>query len=502
MSTTTSSANGAGPAEPPGESAAAPSFLDTGRGKLTLFLLCAVAFLDFIDASIVNIALPTIQRDLDLSNQDLQWVPSGYLLTYGGLMLLGGRMADLLGRRRVLMTGTVIFAIASLVGGLAQTSGVLIGARLVQGVGASMMLPAALSILTTSFGDGPDRHKALGAWAGTGALASAVGVFLGGVLTEGPGWRWVMFVNLPVCALVLPAIPKLIADDRRRASARNFDFLGTVLATSGLLLLVYTLVKAPDQGWGATRTVVELTIAGLLLVAFVVNEGRNRNPLMPLGIFRIRGLGAANVTQLIAMSGFLAMFFFVTLYMQGVLGYSEIKAGSAFLPVCVGVGIAAGIASPLLAKIGTRPVIVVGALVASAGVYVGDLLPGLVVMSFGLGWVFVGVATAANAGVPADKAGLAAALLNTSQQLGGALGLAILSAVATSTTTDLLASGRPGPEAYTEGFQDALLVGSIFLAAAALIALFVANTHGEDAGDEAAGEGGDKAQASAASYVG
>ncbi|NUU24462.1 MAG: MFS transporter, partial [Streptomycetaceae bacterium] len=501
------------PAEPPGPTSAAPSFLDTGRGKLTLLLLCAVAFLDFIDASIVNIALPTIQRELDLSTQSLQWEPSAYLLTYGGLMLLGGRMADLLGRRRVLTAGTVIFAIASLVGGLAQTSGVLIGARLAQGVGASMMLPAALSILTTSFGDGPDRHKALGAWAGTGAFASAVGVFLGGVLTEGPGWRWVMFVNLPVCALVLPAIPKLIPDDRRRASARNFDFVGTALATTGLLLLVYALVKAPDQGWGAAKTVVELAAAVLLLIAFVVNESRNRNPLMPLSIFRVKGLGAANVTQLIAMSGFLAMFFFVTLYMQGVLGYSEIKAGSAFLPVCVGVGIAAGIASPLLARIGTRPVIVVGALVASAGVYllsripvdgsyVSDLLPGLVVMSFGLGWVFVGVATAANAGVPADKAGLAAALLNTSQQLGGALGLAILSAVATSTTTDLLASGHPGPEAYTEGFQDALLVGSIFLAAAALIALFVANTHGEDAGGEAAHEGTDKAPASAASYVG
>ncbi|WP_436777374.1 MFS transporter [Yinghuangia sp. YIM S09857] len=476
--------------DPPDADPAAPSFLATGRGKLTLFLLCTVAFLDFVDASIVNIALPAIQRDLDLSNQSLQWVPSGYLLTYGGLMLLGGRMADLLGRRRVLTAGTVVFAIASLAGGVAQNSEVLIGARLAQGVGASMMLPAALSILTTSFGDGPDRHKALGVWAGTGALASAVGVFLGGVLTEGPGWRWVMFVNLPVCALVLPAIGRLIPDDRRRASARDFDFLGTALATAGLLLLVYGLVKAPEQGWDSAETVVELASAGLLLAAFVVNESRSANPLMPLSVFRVKGLAAANATQLIAMSGFLAMFFFLTLYMQGVLGYSEIEAGSAFLPVCVGVGIAAGIASPLLARTGTRPVIVVGALVASGGVYMlsripvdgsylTDLLPGLVVMSFGLGWVFVGVATAANAGVPADKAGLAAALLNTSQQLGGALGLAILSAVATSKTADRISAGQPAPEAYTDGYRQALLVGSVFLAAAALIAMFVANTRGE-----------------------
>ncbi|WP_331770227.1 MFS transporter (plasmid) [Embleya sp. NBC_00888] len=467
------------------------SFLTTARGKLTLVLLCAVAFLDFVDASIVNIALPAIQRDLDLSNQGLQWVPSGYLLTYGGLMLLGGRAADLIGRRRVLTGGTLVFAASSLIGGLAQSSEVLIGARLAQGVGASMMLPAALSILTTSFGTGPDRNKALGAWAGTGALASAVGVFLGGVLTEGPGWRWVMFVNLPVCALVLPVIPRFLPDDKRRASVRGFDFLGTALATGGLVLLVYGLVKAPDQGWSSTRTVVELGLAACLLLAFVVNEAVIGNPLMPLGIFRVKGLAAANITQLVAMSGFIAMFFFITLYVQGVMGYSEIKAGSAFLPVTVGVGIAAGMAQPLLARVGTRPLIVVGSLIASAGVwllsripvdgtYLGDLLPGLVVMSFGLGFVFVGVATAANAGVPAEQAGLAAALMNTAQQLGGAFGLAILSAVATAETTHRLAAGDAAASAYTDGYQKALLVGAFLLAGAAVVGLFVANTRGEE----------------------
>ncbi|MDI2126554.1 MFS transporter [Yinghuangia seranimata] len=467
-----------------------PDFLATRRGKLTLLLLCAVAFLDFIDASIVNIALPTIQDDLHLSNQSLQWVPSGYLLTYGGLMLLGGRAADLLGRRRVLIAGTSVFAASSLVGGLATTSGVLIGARLAMGVGASMMLPAALSLLTTSFAEGGDRTKALGAWAGTGALASAVGVFLGGVLTAGPGWRWVMFVNLPVCALILPAIPRLLPNDRRRAPEREFDLLGTLLGTGGLLLLVFGLVKAPDQGWGSARTIAELGVSAAMLIAFVVNEAKVRNPLMPLSVFKVRGLGAANVTQLIAMSGFLSMFFFVTLYMQNVLHYSEIKAGAAFLPVCVGVAVTAGIVSALVPRTGTRPVIVVGALIASAGVYLlsripvdgsyaTDLLPGLVVMSVGLGAVFVGVATAANAGVPANQAGLAAALLNTSQQIGGALGLAILSAVATSHTTHQMATGRPPAEAYTDGFARALLVGAVFLAAAALIAMRAANTRGE-----------------------
>ncbi|MGW1993786.1 MFS transporter [Embleya sp. NPDC001921] len=480
--------------DPPKSAAPAESdasFLTTARGKLTLVLLCAVAFLDFVDASIVNIALPAIQRDLDLSNQGLQWVPSGYLLTYGGLMLLGGRAADLIGRRRVLTGGTLVFAASSLIGGLAQSSEVLIGARLAQGVGASMMLPAALSILTTSFGTGSDRNKALGAWAGTGALASAVGVFLGGVLTEGPGWRWVMFVNLPVCALVLPVIPRLLPDDKRRASVRGFDFLGTALATGGLVLLVYGLVKAPDQGWSSTRTLVELGVAACLLFAFVVNEAVIGNPLMPLGIFRVKGLAAANITQLVAMSGFIAMFFFITLYVQGVMGYSEIKAGSAFLPVTVGVGIAAGMAQPLLARVGTRPLIVVGSLIASAGVwllsripvdgtYLGDLLPGLVVMSFGLGFVFVGVATAANAGVPAEQAGLAAALMNTAQQLGGAFGLAILSAVATAETTHRLAAGDAAASAYTDGYQKALLVGAFLLAGAAVVGLFVANTRGEE----------------------
>ncbi|WP_198287213.1 MFS transporter [Frankia sp. QA3] len=464
--------------------------LATRRGQGLLALLCAVAFLDFVDASIVNVALPDIRRDLDFSAQGLQWVPSGYLLTYGGFMMLGGRVADLLGRRRVLLAGTVLIGLSSLVGGLAGDAGVLVAARLAQGLGAALMLPAALSILTTTFREGSDRHRALGVWGGVGGLASAVGVFLGGVLAEGPGWRWVFFVNPIAAALVIPAVIKLIPGDRRRARLADFDAVGGVLVTGGMLLLVFALVEAPDRGWGSGRTIGEIAGAGVLLTAFLINERMVRRPLLPLSIFRLRGLGAADVTGLTAFAGLIAMFFFLTLYLQNVLGYSPIRTGAAYLPLCAGVGIAAGICSQLLARVGTRPVIVVGALLAAGGLYylsripvdgsyLTDLLPGLMIVSFGLGSVFVGVTTAANAGVPADQAGLAAALLNSSQQVGAALGLAIFSAIATARTDHLLAEHATPPAALTAGFQRALLTGCIFLLAAAVIGLRTANAHGE-----------------------
>jgi EmrB/QacA subfamily drug resistance transporter len=468
----------------------APSFLATRRGKLTLALLCAIAFLDFVDASITNVALPSIRHSLHFSVDGLQWIPSGYLLTYGGFMLLGGRLADLLGRRRVLVSGIVLIGTSSLVGGFAQSSGVLIGARLAQGLGAALTLPAALSILTTKFTEGKDRHTALGAWGGIGGLASAAGVLLGGLLTDGPGWRWVMFVNPIACALVLVPVFRLIEGERGRRRLANFDALGAVLVTGGMLLLVYALVRAPIVGWGATRTIAELAGAGALLALFVLNEMRQKAPLAPLSIFRINGLGFSNVTQLVAFAGFLALFFFLTLYMQNVLGYSAIQTGLAYLPLCFAVAVSAGVSSQLLSRVGTRPVIVVGAIVAAGGLfwlsripvdgsYVADLLPGTLILALGGGAVFVGVTTAANAGVPADKAGLAAALLNASQQLGGALGLAIFTAVSTSRTNDLLAAGAPPSHALTSGFQRALLIGSIFILASAVTAMRATNTRGE-----------------------
>jgi EmrB/QacA subfamily drug resistance transporter len=470
------------------------SFLSTARGKLTLALLASVAFIDFVDASIVNVALPSIRRDLDFSVQNLQWVPSGYLLTYGGFMLLGGRAADLLGRRRVLVAGTALIGIASLIGGLAQSAGLLVGARFAQGIGAAMMLPAALSILTTEYKEGRERNTALGVWGAMGGLASAAGVLLGGLLTEGPGWRWVMFVNPIATVLVLVAIFRLIPDDRRRAQVANFDITGSLLATGGMLLLVFGLVKAPDQGWGATSTIAELAGAAALLIAFLANEARRRNPLLPLSIFRVKGLAAADVTQLIAFAGFLSMFFFLTLYMQNVLGWSPIQTGAAYLPLTVFVIIGAGISSQLMTRIGTRPLIVGGAVIAAAGEYmlsripvhgsyVSDLLPGMVIMALGLAPVFVAVTTAANAGVPRDKAGLAAALLNTAQQVGGALGLAVFSAVATSHTNHLLGTGDLPAHALTAGFSRALLASSLVLVVAAIAGLRTTNAHGEPAAE-------------------
>jgi len=463
--------------------------LETKRGRQTLLLLLAVAFLDFVDASIVNVALPSIRADLGFSVQNLQWVLSGYLLTYGGFMLLGGRAADLFGRRRVLVAGTAVFFAASLSAGLAPSEGMLVASRLVQGAGAAMMIPAALSILTTTFSQPTDRQKALGAWGAVAGLASAVGVFLGGLITDLIDWRWVFFVNLPVCLLVLRAMFRLIPADGPRRAAK-LDLGGAVLVTAGMLLLIFTLVKAPDAGWGATRTVAGFGGAGVILAAFVGYEMHQSDPLFPFSILRIRGLAAADITQIVAMAGFYSMFFFITLYMQNVLHFSKIGAGAAYLPATFGVAIGAGIATQFLAKSGTRPVIVAGALLGAGGIfwishipvdgsYVKNLLPPLVVLALGLGAVFVAVTAAAQAGVPADKAGLAAALINSSTWLGGALGVAIFSAISTSRARHLLADHATQAHALTSGFQRALLAAAIFLAAAALIAMRATNTRGE-----------------------
>jgi EmrB/QacA subfamily drug resistance transporter len=477
-----------------------PSFLSTRRGQLTLVLLCAVALMDFVDASIVNIALPSIQRALHFSVPGLQWVTSGYLLTYGGFMLLGGRAADLLGRRRVLVAGVVVIGVSSLAGGLAVNAGVLVGARLVQGLGAALTLPAALSILTSSFREGKDRHTALGVWAAVGGLASAAGVLAGGLLTEGPGWRWVMFVNPIACAVVLGPIFRLISGERPGTRKRDFDVLGAVLATAGPVLLIYALVRAPAAGWSSARTIGLLFGAAAVLAWFVVHELRHRNPLAPLSIFRINGLGFADITQLTAFAGFLGLFFFLTLYLQEVLGYSPIRTGLAYLPLCGVIAVSAGVSSQLLSRVGTRPVIVVGAVIAAGGLfwlshlsvhasYRADILPGLLVLSAGFGPVFVGTTTAANAGVPADKAGLAAALLNASQQIGGALGLAIFTAAAATRTQQQLASHLPRAQALTSGFHLPLLLGSFFILSAAVVALRATNTRDSEPGPQTGAEG-------------
>jgi EmrB/QacA subfamily drug resistance transporter len=464
--------------------------LDTKRGKQILLLLLAVAFLDFVDASIVNVALPSISADLGFTIQNLQWVLSGYLLTYGGLMLLGGRAADLFGRRRLLVAGTVLFAVSSFAAGIAPDDTVLIVARMIQGSGAAMMIPAALSILTTTFSAPGDRYKAMGAWGAVGGLASAIGVFLGGVITHFIDWRWVFFVNLPAAALILRAIFTLVPADEKGARPGSLDVLGAVLITAGMLLLVYTIVEAPSVGWGDARTIAGFAGAAVILAVFAGYEAKHRNPVFPFSIFRVRGLAAADVTMVAAMSGFYTMFFFITLYLQNVLGLSALQAGSAYVAPALGVAVSAGIATTLMGKVGTRPVIVVGAVLGAGGIfwlskipvdgsYWSNVLPGLMVTAFGLGGVLVGTTTAAQDGVSPDKAGLAAALINSSLWIGGALGVAIFSAVATSTTAHRLAEHASGAVALTAGLQDGLLLAAIFLAAATVIALRAPNTHGE-----------------------
>ena len=470
--------------------------LSSRRGVAILILLCLVQFMDVLDASILNIALPSIKRDLGFSQEGLQWIVNGYILTYGGFLLLGGRVADLLGRRRILVTGLIVFAGASMVGGLAHSESLLIAARFAQGFGAAMLSPAALSSLTTIFSKGRERNTALGAWAAVSGLGGAAGVLFGGLLTEGPGWRWVLFVNVPFAAVALVGAFGLLKAERGKARLANFDALGAFLVTGGMLLLVYSLVKAPDFGWGAARTIGGLAVAATLLAGFVVNELRVRNPLVPMEILRVKGVAVADVTQLITAAGFLPMFFFLTLYMQTVLDYSPIQTGLAYLPLTGGFIIATSISSQLFARIGTKPVIVVGAVIASVGLYllsripvdgsyVSDILPGLLIASIGLGGVFVGATTAANAGVSEDKAGLAAGLLNTGTQLGAALGLAIFSALATERTTSVLQAGHSTvAHAATEGFQLALLTGAFFLLAAGGVALLTRNKRESAAVDE------------------
>jgi len=351
-----------------------------------------------------------------------------------------------------------------------------------------MLSPAALSTLTSTFRSTRDRNTALGVWAAVSGIGGAAGVLFGGLLTEGPGWRWVLFINVPFSAIALVGAFALLKGEQTRRRLVNFDALGAVLATGGMLLLVYALVKAPDVGWGTTRTIATLAGAAVMLAAFVVNELRVANPLVPLAILRVKGIAAADVTQMVAIAGFLPMFFFLTLYMQTVLGYSPIQTGVAYLPLTGGFIIAAGISSQLFARIGTKPVVVLGTLIAAGGLYwlsripvggayLSDILPGLLVVSLGMGGVFTGLTTAANAGVDEDKAGLAAGLLNTGQQLGAALGLAILSALATAETKSMLHGGHDTvAQAAAHGYQRALLVGAFIVLAATVVAFLTPNT--------------------------
>ena len=441
------------------------------RRWLALALLCVAQFVVVLDASIVNVALPTIGSALSFSQENLSWVVNAYVLTFGGFLLLGGRLADLLGRRRVFMGGLILFAGASLVGGFAESDTALIAARAVQGLGAAILSPAALSIVTTTFSDGAERNKALGAWGAVAGSGGAAGVLLGGVLTEYVGWEWVLWVNVPIGIAAALLAPRLIAESRSESETRAFDFGGAFSVTAALALLVYGLVEAPDAGWGSAQTIGLLAGAVALLGIFVAVERRSAAPLVPFSIFSNRTLTGANVVGILTGASLFSMFFFISLYMQNVLGYSAIKAGLSYLPLAVSIIIAAGIASQLVTRIGFKPVLTAGmALIAGGllwfgqistdGSFLGDVLGPSLLAAVGLGFAFVPQTIAAMSGVADREAGLASGLINTSQQVGGALGLAILASVAFSTIGDLAATGETGPAALTEGYADAFMVGA------------------------------------------
>jgi EmrB/QacA subfamily drug resistance transporter len=446
---------------------------------LVLVIVCLAQFMVVLDATVVNIALPSIQHGLSFSDANLQWVVNAYTLVFGGFLLLGGRAADLLGRKRLFLAGVVVFTLASLLNGLAQSSSMLIAGRALQGLGGALVSPAALSILMTSFPGNQERTKALGVWSAIVAGGAAAGLLLGGVLTDLLSWEWVFFVNVPVGVLAIAAALRFVPESRDEQAHRTFDLAGALTVTGGLMVLVYAIVKAQTFGWGSTRTLAMLAAAALLLAAFVAVERRSVAPLVRLNIFRTRTLTAANVALMLVGSGMFSMFFFASLYVQEILGYSPLKAGLAFLPVTAGIMIGAGIAQPAIRRFGPRPVPVIGLLLATFGMvwltalpvhgsYVSDLLAGLFPMSLGMGLTFVPVTLLATAGVPAEDSGLASGLLNTSQQVGGALGLAILSTLAANHTTSLLTSGTARPLALLGGWHVAFTGGAVVLALAAL----------------------------------
>jgi EmrB/QacA subfamily drug resistance transporter len=456
------------------------------RRWIALALLCVAQFMVVLDASIVNVALPSIGKALDFSQTNLAWVVNAYVLTFGGFLLLGGRMADLLGRRRMFMGGLVLFAFASLAGGFAQSEGQLIAARAVQGLGAAILSPAALSIITTTFRDGVERNKALGVWGAVAGSGGAAGVLLGGILTDGLGWEWVLWVNFPIGLVAAALAPFLVKESRSTSLTRAFDIAGAVSVTAGLSTLVYALVDATDAGWGSTQTIGLLALSAALLASFVVIELRSEAPLVPFRIFRLRTLTGANVVGLLVGASLFSMFFFISLYMQQVLGYSAIKSGFSYLPLALTIIVSAAVASQLVTRVGFKPVLLVGlafivgglvmfAQVSVGGSYVSDILPASLLAAIGLGFSFVPVTIAAVAGVEEREAGLASGLINTAQQVGGALGLATLATIANSRTDDVMAAagGNPSalPGALTEGFQSAFLAGAGFAALGIVLTL-------------------------------
>src|SRR6476659_3122839 len=477
--------------------------LGSQRGKnLALTLLAMTQFVVVIDASIVNVALPSIGAHLHFSRADLSWVVNAYTLTFGGFLLLGGRLADLLGRRRMFMIGLVVFSLASLAGGLARSEAWLIAARAIPGLGAAIVSPAALSIITTTFAEGAERNRALGIWGAVAGAGGAAGVLLGGILTSGLSWRWVLFVNVPIGLIAAALAPRVLVESRVEGGAKTFDFPGAFTVTAGLSLLVYAVVDAVNAGWGSTATVLRLAGAALLLIAFVVIDQRQRDPLMPFTIFRLRTLRGANIVGLLIGMSLFSMFFFISLYLQDVLHYSPIKTGISYLPLAVGIIISAGVASQLVTRLGFKLPLIAGMLLiagglvwfsqvpASGGSYAADVLGPSLLAAVGLGFSFVPVTIAAVTGTEPHEAGLASGLINTSQQVGGALGLAILATVANSRTQSLLDAGVHNTAvALTKGFDRAFLIGAGFAVVGAILAALLISSRDSREHAQAAQQG-------------
>jgi len=457
---------------------------------LILVIACLAQFMIVLDVTIVNVALPSIQRGLHFSPSSLQWIVNAYTLIFGGFLMLGGRAADLLGRRRLFMVGVTLFATASLVNGFAQDPTMLIIGRGVQGLGGALVSPAALSIIMTTFQDHGERTKALGVWSAIAAGGSAFGLLLGGVLTTAVSWRWNFFINVPVAIttvmLALRFVPESVAD----LGHRRFDAAGATTITAGLLAIVFGIVKAETWGWGSEKTLGVLALGVVLLAIFVLQESRSPAPLVKLSIFRIRSIATANSAMLLIASAMFGMFYFVSLYVQDVLGYSALKAGFAFLPVSLGIIVGAGISQTVIPKFGLRNVAVVGLGIAVAGLlwltrlpvhghYASDLLAGLLPLSIGLGLVFVPITLLGTSGVSNDDSGLASGLFNSAQQIGGSLGLAILATLSVSHANGLIKHGSAASAANrvaatVSGYHVAFLVAAIMIAAgAAILVLFL-----------------------------
>jgi EmrB/QacA subfamily drug resistance transporter len=466
---------------------------------VTLVVLCAGFLMIVLDTTVVNVALPSIQDDLDFSQASLAWVVNAYLIAFGGLLLLAGRLGDLIGRKRIFMIGLTVFTAASALCGLAQSQGLLIGARFIQGVGGAMTSAVILGIIVTMFPEPAERAKALGIYTFVAAGGGSVGLLAGGVLTETINWHWVFYVNIPIGIATAILIARLLEDDEGIGFRQGADLLGAVLIVSSLMIGIYAILEAGDEGWGSARTVGLGAVAIGLLIGFVVREARARTPLMPLRIFRSRVVSTANGIQALAVAGMFGMFFLGALYLQRVLGYSAIEVGLSFLPVALLIGaLSVGISARLIMRFGATATLLPGLLLILLGLgffagapvdghYATDVLPSMLLLGLGGGVVFPSLFTLALANAGPSDSGLASGLVNTSQQVGGALGLAVLASLATTRSDNLLADGESTASALTSGYRLAFAIGAglVLIAFALAVTLLRAERAGEVSEDAA-----------------